>query len=87
MLLGMDRVWAKPENLLLVTTIDELKTVPELKDLPDMEREDAMMYLFSSEGAVCVPGKKAVIMNTTGRSRSPPPRRRTYSDPGAGSSA
>lgn len=85
MLLGMDRVWAKPENLLVVQSMQELKMAPELRDLPDMEREDAMMYLFASKDSVKVPGKKAVLLNTV-RSRSPPPRRRTCSDSGAGSS-
>ena len=85
MLLGMDRVWAKPENLLLVKSMQELKTTPELRHLPDMEREDAIMYMVASEGAMSIPGKKAVVLNTS-RSRSPPPRRRTCSDSGAGSS-
>jgi hypothetical protein len=87
MLLGMDRVWAKPENLLLVKSMQELKTAPELRDLPDMEREDAMMYMFASKDSVKVPGKKAVVLKTV-RSASPPPKRRSQpSGSGAGSSA
>lgn len=87
MLLGMERIWAKPENLLIVQSLKDLKEAPEFRELPDMEREDAMMYLFASKDAVQVPGKKAVVLNT-GRSASPPPRRRSQpSDSGAGSSS
>jgi hypothetical protein len=74
MLLGKAGLWAKPENLKPLKSVEDLKKEPFCR-LSDDEKNDAGMYLFATEGASYIPGFKGVCIDTSAPSAEPKKKR------------
>jgi hypothetical protein len=57
------RVWIKPENLTVLSFVEELQD-PKYAQISDAERLDISMYMHASRGSQPVPGINAVSMST-----------------------
>eukprot|EP00966_Prymnesium_polylepis_P317043 7325147-Prymnesium_polylepis.2 len=64
MLLGKAGLWVKPKNIKSIKSVQDFDKEP-FNCLSDDEKNDAMMYLFATEGATYIHGVKGVSLNTS----------------------